>query len=469
MKHSRIKDLLARPSADQTLVVVKGWLKTARHSKELSFLNVSDGSCMSGIQVIAEPTLENYKTEIIKLDTGCSVSVEGILCDSPGKGQKYEIKAQKIEVVGWVTEDYPLQKKRHSYEFLRTIAHLRPRTNTISAMLRVRNAAARAIHQFFQEQGFFYIHAPIITASDCEGAGQMFRVSVLDAKNPPLKPDGQVDFAQDFFGRQSFLTVSGQLEGEVAALALSNVYTFGPTFRAENSNTPRHAAEFWMIEPEMAFCDLEGNMDLAEQFLKSITKHVADTCQEDIAFFGEHIDKNTQQTIATVLDETFARITYTDAIDILLKSGKQFEYPVQWGIDLQSEHERFLTEQYFKKAVIVTNYPKKIKSFYMYLNNEAGVPEDRQTVRAMDILVPRVGEVIGGSQREHRYDVLKQRMEELKMNLEPYWWYLDLRRYGTAPHAGFGMGFERFLLFITGVANIREALPFPRVPGYAEF
>ncbi len=467
MKYDRIKDILQRSSSEKAQVTVKGWLKTARHSKELSFLNVTDGSCLSGIQVIAEPTLENYKTEVLKLNTGYSVSITGILVDSPGKEQKYEIQAQKIEIIGDVPEDYPLQKKRHSYEFLRTIAHLRPRTNTIGALLRVRNAAARAIHNFFQERNFIYLHTPIITASDCEGAGQMFRVSILDPKNPPLTPDGKVDFTQDFFGRQAFLTVSGQLEGEIGAMALTNVYTFGPTFRAENSNTPRHVAEFWMIEPEMAFCDIEGNMDTAEAFLKYITKHVVDTCQEDLAFFTEYIDKNTTQTIETILNDSFARITYTDAIEILQKSGKKFEYPVEWGIDLQSEHERFITEQHFKKAVIVTNYPKKIKAFYMYQNE--GCDSSRETVRAMDILVPRVGEVIGGSQREHRYDVLVKRIKELGMSEESYWWYLDLRKYGTAPHSGFGMGFERFLLFITGITNIREAIPFPRVPNYAEF
>lgn len=366
-------------------------------------------------------------------------------------------------MLGWVDEDYPLQKKRHSFEFLRTIAHLRGRTNTLGAMLRVRNAAARAIHNFFQEKGFIYLHAPIITASDCEGAGQMFRVSVLDAKNPPLTENGNVDFSKDFFGKQAFLTVSGQLEGETAALALSNIYTFGPTFRAENSNTARHVAEFWMIEPEMAFCDLSGNMEMAESFLKYIAKSVWQSCPDDLQFFQKMINPDLFKNLENIIDQPFARVTYTEAIDILLKSQKTFEYPIAWGSDMQSEHERYLTEEVFKKPVIVTDYPKEIKAFYMYLN------DDGKTVRGMDVLVPKTGEVIGGSQREDRIDVLRKRMEEMHLSQEAYWWYLDLRRYGSVPHSGFGMGFERFILFITGIQNIREAIPFPRVPGYAEF
>lgn len=463
MKHSRIKDLLQQETIKESQVNIKGWVKTARHSKDFSFLDISDGSCFSDMQVVASQTLENYKTDISRLKTGCSVSVHGNLVESPGKEQKYEIQATQIDVLGWVDEDYPLQKKRHSFEFLRTIAHLRGRTNTLGAMLRVRNAAARAIHNFFQEKGFIYLHAPIITASDCEGAGQMFRVSVLDAKNPPLTENGNVDFSKDFFGKQAFLTVSGQLEGETAALALSNIYTFGPTFRAENSNTARHVAEFWMIEPEMAFCDLSGNMEMAESFLKYIAKSVWQSCPDDLQFFQKMINPDLFKNLENIIDQPFARVTYTEAIDILLKSQKTFEYPIAWGSDMQSEHERYLTEEVFKKPVIVTDYPKEIKAFYMYLN------DDGKTVRGMDVLVPKTGEVIGGSQREDRIDVLRKRMEEMHLSQEAYWWYLDLRRYGSVPHSGFGMGFERFILFITGIQNIREAIPFPRVPGYAEF
>ncbi len=463
MKHSRIKDLLQQETIKESQVNIKGWVKTARHSKDFSFLDISDGSCFSDMQVVASQNLENYKTDISRLKTGCSVSVHGNLVESPGKEQKYEIQATQIDVLGWVDEDYPLQKKRHSFEFLRTIAHLRGRTNTLGAMLRVRNAAARAIHNFFQEKGFIYLHAPIITASDCEGAGQMFRVSVLDAKNPPLTENGNVDFSKDFFGKQAFLTVSGQLEGETAALALSNIYTFGPTFRAENSNTARHVAEFWMIEPEMAFCDLSGNMEMAESFLKYIAKSVWQSCPDDLQFFQKMINPDLFKNLENIIDQPFARVTYTEAIDILLKSQKTFEYPIAWGSDMQSEHERYLTEEVFKKPVIVTDYPKEIKAFYMYLN------DDGKTVRGMDVLVPKTGEVIGGSQREDRIDVLRKRMEEMHLSQEAYWWYLDLRRYGSVPHSGFGMGFERFILFITGIQNIREAIPFPRVPGYAEF
>lgn len=463
MKHDRIKDLLRRESAGEAKVNIKGWIKTARHAKELSFLAVTDGSCFADMQVIAEPSLSNFQSEVVKLKTGCAVSIHGKLVDSPGKEQKYEIQASEVEVVGWVEDDYPLQKKRHSFEFLRTLGHLRARTNTMGALLRVRNAAARAIHTFFQDRGFLYLNTPIITASDCEGAGQMFRVTVLDPKNPPLTEKGEVDYSKDFFGRASFLTVSGQLEGETGALAMSNIYTFGPTFRAENSNTARHAAEFWMIEPEMAFCDLAGNMEMAEAFVKYIAKSVWDSCPDDLKFFNDFFGKDIFQTLETVIQEPFAKITYTEAVEMLLKSKKTFEYPVEWGKDLQSEHERYLTEQCFKKAVIVTNYPKDIKAFYMRMN------DDNKTVSAMDVLVPKTGEIIGGSQREERLDMLKKRMQEMHLSEEAYWWYLDLRRYGTAPHAGFGMGFERFILFITGMPNIREVLPFPRVPGYAEF
>ena len=453
MTYDRIKNLQGRQTAGGE-VTVKGWLKTARHSKGISFLEVSDGSCFQGLQVVADGGIQNYETEILKLGTGCAVSVTGELVDSPGKGQKFEVKALAVQVLGWVEGDYPLQKKRHSFEFLRTIAHLRPRTNTIGAVFRVRNAASQAIHEFFQTHGFIQLHSPIITALDCEGAGEMFRVT---------RDDKTVADEKDFFGRQAHLTVSGQLEAEIGALALSKVYTFGPTFRAENSNTSRHLAEFWMAEPEIAFCDLEGDMNLASEFLKFVIKKTIQTCPDDFEFFNQFLDKEILQTLTGIIESPFEKISYTDAIQILEKSKKNFEYPVKWGIDLQSEHERFLTEEHFKKPVIVYNYPKGIKAFYMYLK------DDQKTVRAMDVLVPKVGEIIGGSQREDRYDVLKKRICEMGLNEKDYQWYLDLRRYGSVPHAGFGLGFERLIQFMTGVANIREAIPFPRVPGYAEF
>lgn len=462
MNYDSIKNLLTREKSGGT-VTVKGWLKTARHSKGMSFLEVSDGSCFSGLQAVATEALSNYAAVLAKLNTGAAVSIVGELIDSPGKGQKYEIQASQVELVGDVEEDYPLQKKRHSFEFLRTMAHLRPRTNTIGAVLRVRNAASRAIHNFFQERGFAYVHTPIITASDCEGAGEMFRVTTLNPEKPPRSEDGKVDYAQDFFGREAHLTVSGQLEAEIAAMALTNVYTFGPTFRAENSNTSRHLAEFWMIEPEMAFCDLKGDMDLAEAFLKSVFKHVLNSCPDDMQFFNDRIDNTVLATLTGIIETPFERMSYTEAVDRLIKSGKSFEFPVEWGIDLQSEHERYLTEELVKKPVIVTDYPKTIKAFYMYLN------DDDKTVRAMDILVPKVGEIIGGSQREHRLDILKKRITEIGLIEKDYWWYLDLRRYGSVPHAGFGLGFERIVQFMTGMANIRDVVPFPRVPGYAEF
>ncbi|MBF0106987.1 MAG: asparagine--tRNA ligase [Deltaproteobacteria bacterium] len=462
MEHARVKEILNRNKSGGN-VVIKGWLKTARHSKGFSFLEVSDGSCFSGIQVVAGEGLDNYDTEIKKLLTGCAVSVSGELVDSPGQGQKYEIKAEKIAVVGLVDSDYPLQKKRHTYEFLRTIAHLRPRTNSFGAVFRVRNAASKAVHHFFQERGFVYLHSPIITASDCEGAGEMFKVTTLDLKAPPRDEAGKIDYKQDFFGREAHLTVSGQLEAEIAAMALSNVYTFGPTFRAENSNTSRHLAEFWMIEPEMAFCDIRGDMDLAESFLKYVLQSVLNDCPDDMQFFNDRIDNTVLATMESIIKTPFERITYTEAVDILLKSGKTFEYPVTWGCDLQSEHERYLTEDHIKRPVIVTDYPKTIKAFYMYLN------DDDKTVRAMDVLVPKVGEIIGGSQREDRKDILLKRIGELNLNEKDYWWYIDLRRYGSVPHAGFGLGFERIVQFMTGMGNIRDVIPFPRVPGYAEF
>jgi asparaginyl-tRNA synthetase len=459
---TRVKEVLARASAGGS-VTVHGWLKTARHAKGLSFLEVSDGSCFAGIQVVAEPSLANYESEVKHLQAGSAVAVEGELVDSPGKEQRFEVRARRVDVIGPVGDDYPLQKKRHSFEFLRTIAHLRTRTNTIGAVLRVRNAAARAIHESFQSRGFIHLHSPIITASDCEGAGEMFRVSTLDASAPPRDAEGRVDFTQDFFGREAHLTVSGQLEAETAALALANVYTFGPTFRAENSNTSRHLAEFWMVEPEMAFCDLEGDMELAEAFLKELFRAVLDACPDDMKFFNERIDPSAIATLEHIVASPFERLTYGESIDILQKSGRPFEFPVEWGKDLQSEHERFLTEEHVKRPVIVTDYPKSIKAFYMYVN------DDEKTVRAMDVLVPRIGEIIGGSQREDRVEVLERRLAECGLPAADYWWYLDLRRHGSVPHAGFGLGFERAVQFITGMQNIRDVIPFPRVPGYAEF
>jgi asparaginyl-tRNA synthetase len=456
-----VRSLLAREASGDT-VTVQGWVRTARHSKEVSFLEVNDGSCFAGIQVVAGVGLGNLE-EVRGVGTGYAVRATGALTDSPGKGQKFEIQATAIEIVGDVAEGYPLQKKRHSFEFLRTIAHLRPRTNTIGAVLRVRNAAAHAVHEFFQERDFLYLHTPIITASDAEGAGELFRVSTLDAKSPPTDDAGKVDFEKDFFGREAFLTVSGQLEAEIAACAMTNVYTFGPTFRAENSNTSRHLAEFWMIEPEMAFCELAGDMDLAESFLKHIFRRVRERCPDDLEFFNLRIDKTLLETLDHIIETPFERISYTEAIAILERSDRDFEFPVRWGTDLQSEHERYLAEEVIRKPIIVTDYPAEIKAFYMYRN------DDDKTVRAMDVLVPKVGEIIGGSQREHRLDVLEARIREAGLDPEPYWWYLDLRRYGSVPHAGFGLGFERVVQFMTGMANIRDVIPFPRVPGSAEF
>jgi len=457
-----VKQLLGRASAGGS-VEVRGWLRTARHSKGVSFLDVSDGSCFGGVQVVAEPALANYESQIKPLRTGCAVVARGELVDSPAQGQRFEIRASQVEVIGGVGDDYPLQKKRHSFEFLREIAHLRARTNSIGAVLRVRNAAARAIHDFFQERDFVYLQTPIITASDCEGAGAMFRVTTLDAENPPRDASGRVDFARDFFGKPSHLTVSGQLEAETAALALCNVYTFGPTFRAENSNTSRHLAEFWMVEPEMAFCDLDGDAELAEAFLKHVFARVLERCPDDMAFFAERVDAGVIETLRHIVEAPFERLRYSEAISILERSGEAFEFPVKWGIDLQSEHERWLTETHVGRPLIVTDYPKDIKAFYMYLN------DDERTVRAMDVLVPKVGEIIGGSQREDRLDVLERRLGECGLPRDDYWWYLDLRRHGSVPHAGFGLGFERAIQFITGMANIRDVIPFPRVPGWAEF
>jgi asparaginyl-tRNA synthetase len=457
-----VRELLARARAGGE-VTVQGWLRTARHAKEVSFLEVSDGSCFAGIQVVASPQLPEYETVVRALRTGCAVSATGELVDSPGSGQRFEVRAQRVALVGGVGDDYPLQKKRHSFEFLREIAHLRPRTNTLGAVLRIRNAAAHAVHEFFQSRGFVWLQAPIITASDAEGAGAMFRVSTLDPAHAPRTPEGGVDWKQDFFGRQTFLTVSAQLEAEIGALALTRVYSFGPTFRAENSNTSRHLAEFWMVEPEMAFCDLDGDIEVAEAFLKHLFRSVLERCPDDMAFFAERIEKGVIETLEHIVASPFERLTYSEAVRILEGCGKSFEFPVRWGIDLQSEHERYLAEEHVRRPVVVTDYPAEIKAFYMYRN------DDGRTVRAMDVLVPKVGEIIGGSQREHREEVLAARMAEHGLDPKAYWWYLELRRHGSAPHAGFGLGFERAVQFMTGMANIRDVIPFPRVPGNAEF
>ena len=446
-------------------ICLQGWIRTRRDSKGgFSFLEINDGSCLGNLQIIADQALENYESDIKKLTAGCSVRVEGEVKESGGKGQATEIQASSVHVYGWAdSANYPLQKKRHSFEKLREWAHLRPRTNALGAVARVRNCVCRSIHQFFQEEGFLYVHTPVIPASDCEGAGEMFRVTTIDPENPPRTDQGAVDYSQDFFERPSFLTVSGQLEAEIFAAALGKVYTFGPTFRAENSNTSRHLAEFWMIEPEMAFFDLEDNMDLAERFLQRICQDVLRDCEEDMEFFNLRVDDTVLQTTKTLAEKSFARATYTEAIEILENSGQEFQYPVSWGCDLQSEHERFLTEQHFQCPVIVHDYPRTIKPFYMRVN------DDDKTVRAMDVLAPKVGEIIGGSQREERLDVLEARMAEQDLNPQDYWWYLDLRRFGTVPHSGFGLGLERILLFLTGMGNIRDVIPFPRTPGSAEF
>ncbi len=453
-----------RPESVGRDVVLQGWVRTRRDSKAgFSFLELNDGSSLGNIQVIAQATLPNYESEVKRLAAGCSVTVEGRIQASPGKGQSTEVVAARVVVHGSAdVESYPLQKKQHSFEFLRTIAHLRPRTNTFGAIARVRNCVCRSIHNFFQEEGFLYIHTPVITTSDCEGAGQMFRVTTLDPANPP-KLEEEIDYAKDFFGRQAFLTVSGQLDAECFACAVGKVYTFGPTFRAENSNTSRHLAEFWMVEPEMAFFELSDNMDLAERFLKRIFGDVLAQCAEDMQFFNQRIDDTAIATLEQIVASQFVRLPYEEAVEILKDSGEKFEFPVGWGHDLQAEHERYLTEKRFKRPVILFDYPRTIKPFYMRLN------DDDRTVRAMDVLVPKVGEIIGGSQREERYQVLLDRMKEQGLEPEDYWWYLDLRRYGSVPHAGFGLGLERAVQFITGMGNIRDVIPFPRTPGSAEF
>ncbi|MBA4158173.1 MAG: asparagine--tRNA ligase [Gemmatimonadetes bacterium] len=461
-----IADVLTGTSEPGSTVVLKGWVRTRRDSKAgLSFVHLHDGSGFAPIQVVASRELPNYESEVLHLTSGCSVVVQGEVVQSPGKGQSVEIRAASIEVVGWVDdpETYPIQPKQHSFEFLRQVAHLRPRTNTFGAIARVRHTLAMAMHRFFDERGFFWVHTPIITTSDAEGAGAMFRVSTLDLLNTPRTPEGEPDFSQDFFGRQAGLTVSGQLNVEAYCLALSNVYTFGPTFRAENSNTTRHLAEFWMVEPEIAFADLSDNADLAEEFLKYIFRALLDERADDMAFFAERIDKSAVERLERFTEANFERMEYTEAIRALEKATKSFEFPVRWGIDLQSEHERYLTEELVGRPVVVMNYPKDIKAFYMRLN------DDGRTVAAMDVLAPGIGEIIGGSQREERLDVLDRRLEETELEKESYGWYRDLRRYGSVPHAGFGLGFERTVQYATGMANIRDVIPFPRTPGNADF
>lgn len=453
-----------RPSLVGTESTIKGWVRTVRNQKTFAFIEINDGSTLSNLQVVANPDLPKYEEILSKLSTGVSVAITGEFKESPGKNQELEMHAKEIKIIGTCDpEVYPMQKKRHTFEFLRTIAHLRPRTNTIGAVTRVRNALAYATHRFFQELGFLYLHTPIITAADCEGAGKMFRVTTLDAEKPPRGKDGKIDYSQDFFGKPTYLTVSGQLNGEIYACALSDIYTFGPTFRAENSNTSRHLAEFWMIEPEMAFADLTDNMDNAEAYLKYVLKYVLQNCEEDLQFFDKHVSPELIKRLQHVVETPFERATYTYAVRILEKANKPFEFPVSWGSDLQSEHERYLAEEYFSKPVIITDYPKKIKAFYMRDN------EDNKTVAAMDILVPKIGEIVGGSQREERLDFLEAKLKEVGLKSEDYWWYLELRKYGTVPHAGYGVGFERLIQFATGMENIRDVIPFPRYPGKADF
>ncbi len=466
MADASIADALAGKIVVNETVTIKGWVRTRRDSKAgFSFITIHDGSCFDAIQVVAPGALANYQKEILHLTTGCSVIATGKLVQSQGKGQAFEIQAEEIKVVGWVDnpDTYPVSPKQHTFEYLREVAHLRPRTNTFGAITRVRNTLAQAIHRFFHERGFFWIHTPIITASDCEGAGAMFKVSTLDLMNVPKNEQGKIDFAQDFFGKQAYLTVSGQLNVETYCMAMSKVYTFGPTFRAENSNTTRHLAEFWMIEPEIAFADLKADADLAEDFLKYIFRALLKERPDDMKFFAERIDKECISRVEKFVDSNFERMSYTDAISALEKSGKKFEFPVKWGMDLQTEHERYLTEEHVGRPVVVMNYPKEIKAFYMRVN------DDGKTVAAMDVLAPGIGEIIGGSQREERLDVLDQRLDEMKLDKHAYGWYRDLRRYGTVPHAGFGLGFERTILYATGMANIRDVIPFPRTPGNAAF
>lgn len=464
MNHTAISELYAhKESFGGQTVTVCGWARTIRDSKALGFIDLNDGSCFKGVQIVFEAEkVSNYK-EIASQNVGVSLCVTGEFLLTPEAKQPFEIQAREITVLGTSTPDYPLQKKRHSPEYLRTIAHLRGRTNLFSAAFRIRSAAAFAIHQFFTQQGFVYVHTPLITGSDCEGAGEMFRVTTLDAKNPPLDEQGEVDFKEDFFQKPTSLTVSGQLEAECMAMAFGKVYTFGPTFRAEKSYTPRHAAEFWMIEPEIAFADLADDMQVAEAMIKHIIRYVLEACPQDIDFLNQFVDKGLKERLNLVANSDFAHVTYTEAVEILKKNNDKFEYKVEWGTDLQTEHERYLTEQVYGKPVFVTDYPKEIKAFYMRLN------DDGKTVAAVDLLAPGIGEIIGGSQREERYDVLVARMKELNLREEDYWWYLDLRKYGGCQHAGFGLGFERMVMYLTGISNIRDVLPFPRTTGTAEF
>ena len=462
LKRTKIADIF-NPALLNTTVCVKGWVRTRRGNKHVNFIALNDGSTIKNIQVVVD--LANFDEEILKpITTGASLCVVGKLVESMGKGQTAEIQAEKIEIYGTADPElYPLQKKGHSLEFLREIAHLRPRTNTFGAVLRIRHHMAYAIHKYFNDHGFFYMHTPLITASDCEGAGAMFQVTTLDINDVPRNEEGKVDYTQDFFGKQTSLTVSGQLEGELGATALGAIYTFGPTFRAENSNTPRHLAEFWMIEPEVAFNDITDNMDLAEDFLKYCINYALENCMDDLNFLSEMYDKELIERLRFVVDNEFVRLPYTEGIKILEASGEKFEFPIYWGADLQSEHERYLVEKHFKKPVILTDYPKDIKAFYMKLN------DDNKTVRAMDVLFPRIGEIIGGSEREDNLDKLQARIVEMNIPDKDMWWYLDTRRFGTVPHAGFGLGFERLLLFVTGMTNIRDVIPFPRTPKTAEF
>ncbi len=456
----RVADVLASEAEIASLVIM-GWVRTKRESKDFVFLEINDGSCLKNLQAIITTDAAGFEF-LERVNTGAAVRLEGALVESPGQGQKWELKASRLEILGEADPSYPLQKKRHTDEYLRTIAHLRPRTNKYAALNRIRAELAHGVHQFFHDRGFFYVHAPIITGSDCEGAGEMFQVTTLDLNNAPKK-NGKPDFDQDFFGKEASLTVSGQLAAENLACSLGRVYTFGPTFRAENSNTPKHAAEFWMIEPEMAFADLGDNMELGEECIKHLITYLLDHCRDDLELFGNFVDKTLFATLENILAQPFMRLPYAEAVSILKNAPRSFEFPVDFGSDLQTEHERYLTEEHFKRPVIVFDYPKEIKAFYMRLN------DDGKTVGAMDVLVPRIGELIGGSAREERLDVLERRIQEMGLPAEEYWWYLDLRRFGSVPHAGFGMGFERLLMLVTGVANIRDVIPFPRTPRHLEF
>jgi len=461
-----VRDILAGRAPQQTQITVRGWVRTRRDSKAgISFIHVSDGSSFHPVQVVAPNTLANYTDEVLRLTAGCAIEASGNIVPSPAKGQPFEMQASAVRVVGWVEDPdhYPIQPKPHSLEFLREVAHLRPRTNVIAAATRVRHTLAQAIHRFFDERGFFWVNTPIITAADAEGAGALFRVSTLDLVNLPRTPDGKVDFAQDFFGREAFLTVSGQLNVEAYCLAMSKVYTFGPTFRAENSNTSRHLAEFWMIEPEIAFAGLKEDADLAEALLKYVLRSLLEQRPDDMAFFDERIEKGLVAKLGGIVDSEFVRMDYGEAISVLERAKEKFEFPVKWGVDLQSEHERYLTEKHAKRPVIVMNYPKAIKAFYMRVN------DDGKTVAAMDVLAPGIGEIIGGSQREERLEVLDARMDEIGIDKESMGWYRDLRRYGSVPHAGFGLGFERTIAYVTGLSNVRDAIPFPRTPGNAKY